>query len=239
MNEKLKIGVIGDFDEAKPAHRATNEAILHCAAHLSLNVEISWLPTESLENNIDKDNFDYDALWCSPGSPYLSFKGAINAIRFARENNYPFLGTCGGFQHAVIEYAQNVLKIADASHAEYDPDASILFISALSCPLLEETKKIYLKKGSMIQKIYEIDEIEEKYNCSFGLNVSYQNTFEESGFKATGIDANGEVRIFELPQNDFYVATLFQPQLSSTPSNPHKLILQYLLEAEKFHNSKK
>jgi len=191
----------------------------------------------TLEHNID-NAFKYDAFWCSPGSPYNSYIGALNAIHFARENNFPFIGTCGGFQHCVMEYAQNVLKISKAKHQEYNPDASEFFISALTCSLVGQTKEIFLKKGSMVQRIYGEDVTSERYNCNFGLNVKFQDDFDKSGFKVVGVDANGEARILELPSSGFYVATLFQPQLSSTPENPHKLINEYLKAARRFKENK-
>ena len=193
MNNIVRVGIIGDFDEKRLSHKATNEALHHCADSLSMNIEIQWLPTENLEENINGKLCEFDALWCSPGSPYRSYIGAINAIQFARENNYPFIGTCGGFQHTVMEYAKNVLGVIEVNHEEYNPDASSFFITALSCSLLGETRKIYLKNGSIIQKIYGEDEIEERYNCKFGLNIKFQDTFDKSGFHVVGVDSNKEV----------------------------------------------
>ena len=238
MDATIKVGIIGDFDEKRSSHLATNEVLSHCAKKLSMNIAISWLPTKSLEN-VSKENLSvFDAFWCSPGSPYISYTGAVNGIRFARENNYPFIGTCGGFQHAVMEYAQNVLGITEIYHAEYNPDASSFFIAPLSCSLPGETKTIYLKKDTVTRKIYEKEKITEMYNCSFGLNPSCQDIFDLSGFHIAGTDENGEVRIFELPGNRFYIATLFQPQLSSTKENPHILILEFLLAAKKFRQER-
>lgn len=239
MEDKIKVGIIGDFDEKRLSHLATNEALYHCSEKLSINIALDWLPTKSLENLNEEIMSGFDAFWCSPGSPYISYTGAIKGIQFARENNYPFIGTCGGFQHAVMEYAQNVLGLTEVFHAEYNPDASSFFIAPLSCSLVGETKKIYLKKESVIHEIYNNDETVERYNCSFGLNPSCQTTFDISGFHVSGTDENGEVRIFELPEKRFYIATLFQPQLSSTKENPHVLILEFLLAAKKFHQERK
>lgn len=141
MSSSIKIGIIGDFDLERPSHKATNEALNHCADYLEINLELQWLPTESLERDADRSISKFDGLWCAPGSPYKSMKGALNAIRFAREKDYPFIGTCGGFQHAVIEYAQNKLGLNDPQHAEYGPNGSNLFITALSCSLVGETRK--------------------------------------------------------------------------------------------------
>jgi CTP synthase (UTP-ammonia lyase) len=228
----IRLGIIGDFDEGKPSHRATNEALDHCACTLGMDVSVEWLPTPDMEG---KDIDGYDAFFGAPGSPYRSIKGAIDAIRFARENDYPYLGTCGGCQHAVMEYARNALRMADVRHQEYDPDAPDCVVSALSCSIAGETGTIYLKKDSLIRKAYGRDEIAERYTCHFGLNSTYRDAFERSGFCVTGTDSAGEARVFEIPQNRFYIATLFQPQLSSTPENPNPLITAYLRTAHRFH----
>lgn len=200
----------------------------HCAAAIGMDLEYTWLPTDALERGECESPEGFSGFLCAPGSPYRSMKGALGAIRFARESGLPFLGTCGGFQHAVIEYAQNVLGSADARIEEVDPGASTLFISALSCSLVGETRRILIKSGSMASRIYGRAEIEERYNCNFGLNPRYQSLLDERGFRIAGADEAGEARMLELDGHPFYVATLFQPQLGSTPANPHKLILAYL-----------
>ncbi len=238
MYNSVKIGIIGDYDAKKISHKATQDALWHCGDYLSLQTEIVWLPTKDLEDRKKADLSSFDGFWCSPGSPYLSYTGAILGIQYAREKNYPFIGTCGGFQHGVMEYACNVLGLSKVNHAEYNPDASEFFIAPLSCSLVGETKNIYLKKASKIHEIYDSEIITERYNCSYGLNPIYQELFEKSGFKASGTDENGEVRVFELTGARFYIATLFQPQLSSTAENPHPLILRYLQAVQKFHQER-
>lgn len=235
--DKVSIGIIGDFD-GRPSHIATNEAIMCCAERLSVEAGAIWLPTESLESDTDKKLSAFDALWCAPGSPYKSFTGAVNGIRFVRENDRPFLGTCGGFQHAALEYAANVLDVKGAGHQETDPEAPALVITALCCSLKAQAQVIRLKEGSRAREIYGSGEVEERYNCSYGLSHEFRDAFERGGFAASGTDENGDVRVLELKGKQFYVATLFQPQLSSTPDNPHKLILRYILEAKIFHDKR-
>jgi len=235
----IKIGIIGDFDEKKPSHRATVEAISHCASQLSLPIETAWLSTVSLKTADTMTLCRYDAFFCAPGSPYLCYDGALSAIRFAREGHVPFLGTCGGFQHAVMEYAQNVLNLQHVYHEELAPKASNFLISLLSCSLIGTKRRVLLKKGTMVQAIYGKDTTVEMFNCHYGLNTCFVEQFEQCGFLVSGMDENGEVRIFELPQNVFFVATLFQPQLSSTPAEPHPLLLAYLLAAKDFYERRK
>lgn len=234
MNTSVKIGVIGDFEPERLSHKATNDAINHCADKLGINIDLQWIPTESLDKDAGNSLYSFDGLWCAPGE-YKSVKGTLNAIQFARENGYPFIGTCAGFQYTVIEYARNVLGLIEAQHAEYNPDAENLIITALSCSLVGQTRNILISEKSGTYNYYNKAEAEECFSCNFGINPNCRKLIDESGFKIVGTDENGEVRILELPQNKFYIATLFQPQLSSSPSNPHKLILAFLTCTKEFH----
>jgi CTP synthase (UTP-ammonia lyase) len=94
MNQPVKVGIIGDFDPNRRSHIATNEALGHAATALSVTVECSWLPTQSLDDEGSEAMLQpFDALWCAPASPYKSMHGALRAIRFAREKDWPFIGT--------------------------------------------------------------------------------------------------------------------------------------------------
>ena len=93
MNQTVRVGIIGDFNPDNRTHIATNEAINHAADALRISVDVCWVPTIPLEEQPVATLELYDALWCSPGSPYQSMDGALKAIRFAREQDYPFIGT--------------------------------------------------------------------------------------------------------------------------------------------------
>jgi CTP synthase (UTP-ammonia lyase) len=205
---------------------------------MGIDIKLQWLSTESLERNIETSMIGFDGFWCSPGE-YKSPDGAINAIRFARENDRPFIGTCGGFQYTVMEYVRNKLGLDDVQHEEYNPNAKNLLISLLSCSLVGETQKVYLDKTSAVYKYYNEKPVtEERFSCRFGINADYRKLIDDSGFRVVGVDANSEVRILDLSHNRFFVATLFQPQLSSVPENPHKLILAYLSAVVQSHQIK-
>src|SRR5262245_29707026 len=120
-NPTVRIGLVGDYNEAVPAHQAIPRALVFAADALALTVQAEWLPTEEIR---EEQLTVFDGLWCVPASPYRSMEGALRAIRFAREQHRPFLGTCGGFQHAIVEYARSVLGWADAEHAETAPEAA-------------------------------------------------------------------------------------------------------------------
>ena len=94
MDQKIKIGIIGEFHPDRPSHNATNQALNHAAEALSINLDIAWLLTQPLENDSGiKDLVNFDALWCAPGGLYKSKIGTIRAIQFAREKGWPFIGT--------------------------------------------------------------------------------------------------------------------------------------------------
>jgi len=105
--DTVRIGILGDFTPEFRSHHATNDALQHAAAKLNLTVQSEWLPTPSLVEPAAKKTLEsFDGLWASPGSPYKSMEGMLKGIEFARTRDWPFLGTCGGFQYAVIECAR-------------------------------------------------------------------------------------------------------------------------------------
>ena len=230
---KLKIGLIGDYSPEVTAHVAIPQALALAASGMESEIEASWLATESLADDIGQLS-SFDGLWCVPASPYRSMEGALAAIRFAREEVRPFLGTCGGFQHALIEYARNVLGMAEADHVESNPTTAMPLIAPLSCSLVEAHGVIKLKDGSNVRRIYGADEIVEQYHCNYGVNARYQSLLESSEMKVTGVDAEGEARVVELAGHPFFIATLFQPERSALSGKAHPLIVAYVQAAASF-----
>ncbi|WP_436777322.1 CTP synthase C-terminal region-related (seleno)protein [Yinghuangia sp. YIM S09857] len=229
MKRILNVAVIGDHDASSPTHAATDAALLHSAAALGIGLKVRWFGTGSLESDVSEIAWA-DVLWCAPGSPYRSLAGAVAALRYGREKGVPTLGTCGGCQHMVLEYARNVLGYEDAGHAEYDPYASTLFVSELTCSLVGRTMPVALTPGSRVAAVYGTTGTEERYYCNFGIDPARQTTLHEGGFAITGVDGDGEPRVLELPDHPYYIATLFVPQARSRPDAPHPLVT-YLLRA--------
>ncbi len=205
-----RIGLVGDYDADVPAHQAIPRALALAESALGAPLESRWLPTESIAGEAMLAPFD--ALWCVPASPYRSMEGALRAIRFARERPRPFLGTCGGFQHAVVEYARNVLGWADAEHAEAAPRAARPVIVPLACALVEVTDKVRLRPGSRIAAAYGATEAIEGYRCRYGLNEAFRATLVSGALRLTAEDEAGDIRALELQDHPFFVATLFQPE---------------------------
>jgi CTP synthase (UTP-ammonia lyase) len=226
----LRIGLIGDFNESVTAHRAIPIALRLTAEALGQPLVFDWLTTDAMPEADALARFD--ALWCVPGSPYRSMGGAIRAIRFARERRVPFLGTCGGFQHAVIEYARHVLGWRDADHAETQPDAQRAVISALACALVEVSDSVRLTPGSKIAAAYGgATTAQEGYHCNFGLNPAFVAELTRGPLRATAFDAQGEVRAVELDHHPFFVCTLFQPERAALRGEVPALVAAFIRAA--------
>jgi len=206
----IRIALIGDHNDKITAHRAIARALPQAAAALQVRLEFDWLATPTITDETALGM--YDAFWCVPGSPYKNTAGALLAICYARENAKPFLGTCGGFQHAIVEYARNVLGWTEAEHAEESPDALLSVIAPLACSLVEVTNTIRFVRGSRIARIYEEDEAVEGYHCNYGINPKFAEKLLHGPLVATAHDASGEVRAIELEGHRFFIGTLFQPE---------------------------
>jgi CTP synthase (UTP-ammonia lyase) len=207
MPAQFRVALIGDYDPSSKAHQAIPVA-LKLSADTGHSAEGVWVHTQ-LISNAEVQLRNFDGVWCVPGSPYANTEGALEAIRFARESGLPFLGTCGGFQHALLEYARNVCNVRGAGHAETHPGASILLISQLACPLVEQSEEIELH-GGLVQKAYGVARITESYHCSYGLNREYEALLFKNDLRPTAHNRSGEVRAVELSGHPFFVATLFQ-----------------------------
>ncbi|MDQ6695715.1 MAG: hypothetical protein M3014_15110 [Chloroflexota bacterium] len=229
--QNVRIGLIGDHNPDVVAHRAIPTALELAGKVVGCNVEPVWIGTTEVEPDPAGQLPGYDGLWCVPASPYASMEGALRAICFARERQVPFLGTCGGFQHVLIEYARDVLGIASADHAESNPDAEVLFITPLTCALRGVKGPINLAPGSRIREMYGEATVMEEYMCGFGLNPSFRALLENSPLHVTGDDPSGDARVLELEGPPFYMATLFQPERSAFGGSPHPLIAAYVQAA--------
>ncbi|MCL7421870.1 MAG: CTP synthase [Methylobacter sp.] len=219
------IALLGEYTPAFPPHAYTNAAIEHSRALLNEDIDATWVSTENINQQLFED---FSGVWIAPGSPYRNLEKTLWAIRHARENKIPCLGTCGGFQHIVIEYARNVLGFEDAQHAEYDPYASRLFISQLACSLAGRQMQLNFAPGSQVAGIYGEISVKEHYYCNFGINPDCVHELQQGPLRISGSDAEGEIRVIELPGHPFFIGTLFVPQARSTPETPHPLVTAFL-----------
>jgi CTP synthase (UTP-ammonia lyase) len=246
--EPVRIGILGDFNPEFRSHHATNDSLQHAARRLGFPVESVWLPTPSLLEPEPGKLESFDGLWASAGSPYKSLEGMLKGIEFARVHDWPFLATCGGFQYTLIECARNVLGIKDATTAEDDPGAKNIVIYPVACAVPNRAKnapklsgvvpKIRLRPGSYLAGYYGQEVIEEEFFCNYEVNPDFEWTAMEAGFPVVARGAQEECRAIESPAHLFFIATLFQPQLSSRPKKPHPLVVAFVEAARDFSRKK-
>lgn len=235
------IALVGDRCDSVIAHQAIPRALALANAASGAAATWAWIGTNEINAATNPPALartggslaDFAAIWVVPGSPYANLAGALAAIRFARESGRPFLGTCGGFQHALIEFARDVCGVPDADHAETatSTDRPSLVITPLHCSLVGQTGRITFVSDSQLYAIFDGRPALEGYHCSYGLNPAWRNRLEAAGLRFTGFDPNAEVRAVELPGHPFFVGTLFQPERSALRNEPHPLITAFVRAA--------
>lgn len=222
------IAVVGDYGAERPTHKATQQALEH-AVQPPLRFE--WLATEAAVEMEDAELASYAGLLVAPGSPYRNMEGALKAIRVARGQGVPLLGTCGGFQHVALEFVRDVLGIAGADHEETNPGARELAVVRLPVSLAEQEQEVFFEPGSRVAAVYGTPSAVEPFFCSFGLNPTLRAAVEERGLAVSGTGADGAARVFELPEHPFFIATLYVPQARYAPDSPHPLVAAFVAAA--------
>ncbi len=223
MAEIKRIALVGDYSPDVTAHIAIPKALDVASKSTGQPTEGVWIATADIENPAEALR-GFNAIWCIPASPYASIDGALGAIRHARETGMPFLGTCGGYQHAVLEFARNVLGHAKADNGEVNPDAEMPLIAPLVCALVEQSGDITFVPGSHIAKIYGAKRVTEKYHCSYGIAPQYLGLFENCALDIAGFDIEGDPRTIEIKTHPFFIGTAYQPERSALVGESHPLI---------------
>jgi CTP synthase (UTP-ammonia lyase) len=219
-----RIALVGDFNPEVTAHQAIKKCFALAAQAGSSPVEPVWLSTELIVPRDQKALQHFRGFWCIPASPYRHTEGALWAIQFAREHNLPFLGTCGGFQHALLEYARNVLGLSQAEHAETNPQAALPLLTRLQCSLVEASQKILVTGPGPFRNAYGAEAGEEGFRCNYGLNPKFEHLFKEGPMQIAARSVEGEARGFQLLDHRFFIGTLFQPERRALKGAVHPLV---------------
>ncbi|MEM7193610.1 MAG: hypothetical protein AAF402_01580 [Pseudomonadota bacterium] len=222
------IALVGDYQQSVTAHQAIPLALDYAANAMSMEIHYQWI--HSQEVNL-RSLEQFSGIWCVPASPYTNTENVLLAIHYARVNDRPFLGTCGGYQHAALEFARNALDYPEADNAEINPNCKMPLISGLSCRLYDQSADIFLAKGSRITDIYQSEKITEDYFCGFGVNRDYLGIFDHSDLCFSGFDTDGDPRTLEIPHNRFFIGTAFQPERSALTDCVHPLISAFVTAA--------
>ena len=217
------IGILGDFNPEFPTHRELEAEL----ARVQESVAIEWIPTDG--GDALGKAASASGLWVIPGTPYKNDDVVYQAIRHARENEQPFLGSCGGFQYALVEFARNVAGISDASHAETSPDNGEHVVHALSCSLIGEEREVHVQATTRLAEICGLESFIGHHYCNYGLADSYKEALAASGLVFNAYADDAGIEGFELPDNRFFIATLFQPQVGAlAKKQQHPLIAAFI-----------
>ena len=229
---ELVVGLIGDYDRVSTLHHATRDALDLAGFELGVPVAPRWLATTRLAHDLS-DLHDVDAVLCTSGR-YRSVTGASNALGFARRSGLPTLGTCGGCQHTVVEYARRVLGLEDAYHPRYERRGwGDAVLAELPNPRVGETGTVELSSLSRARRAYATERVSELYHCRYGVNPRYEAELGHAGLQVVGRDVRDRTpRILESRSHPYYVAALFLPQARPTSMGPHPLIMQLLAHAD-------
>lgn len=220
-----RLALVGDRSDAVQAHSRIPVVLSSLSPGGSEPVEPYWVPTAAIESPADVAGFD--GVWIVPGSPYESMEGVLTAIGTARTTGVPLLGTCGGFQHIILEFARRVCGLTGAAHAEVEPGAGELLVVPLACHLLGEESEVFFSQGTLAASVMGAGGSTERYFCRYGLDRAYEEVLTAHGLVVSGRDGAGDARVVELPGHPFLVGTLFQPELSSDATWVHPLIAAF------------
>ncbi|HTW07160.1 MAG TPA: hypothetical protein VME46_06610 [Acidimicrobiales bacterium] len=225
MSQPPRVALVGDRSPDVQAHALIPVVIDFLNASSDDPIELYWLHSTSVAAPGDVAGFD--GIWVVPGSPYQSREGVFSAIEAARTGAVPFLGTCGGFQYMLLEFAHHVCGLAGVAHAESQPEAAKHLIVPLTCSLLGEEATVVVEPGTRAAQAMGSGPVTERFFCRFGLNEEYMGVLADHGLVFSGRDELGNPRIAELPGHPFFVGSLFQPELSSGPGWAHPLIAAF------------
>jgi CTP synthase (UTP-ammonia lyase) len=221
------IALVGDYSERHAAHRAIPKALELARAEAGADFAWEWIATARIQD-ASRQLAEHAAVWIVPASPYENMQGALDAARWAREGRRPVLGTCGGFQHMIIEFARNAAGIPGADHGETRPAGTALVVTQLRCSLAGASGAVNFAADSLLARAYGSPRATEGYNCGYGVNPAYRPALEAAGLRFTSWDDEGDLRGAELASHPFYVGVLFQPERAALRGNAPPLVLAFV-----------
>ena len=212
----VSIAVLGDRNLEHLTHREIDATL----ELLPADVDARWLPSPDAASAAAADG-----LWVVPGTPYRDDDAVLEAIHRARSAGMPMLGTCGGFQYMLVEFARNVAGLGDAAHAETTPDAPDPVVARLSCSLVGEEREVTAVPGTRVAELCGTEPFTGFHWCNYGLSPAHEAALTAARLAVAARAPDAGVEAVELPGHPFYVATLFQPQVGSSASGRlHPLI---------------
>ncbi len=233
-SDPVTIGIVGKYVDLPDAYLSVAEALRHGAAAAGLDLDLRWVPSDELTGMLASSYLeDLDGIVIPGGFGPRGVEGKIAAIRYARENDVPFLGLCLGLQCAVIEFARNVVGLEGANSTEFDPTSVHPVIDLMASQSDVEEKGgtmrlgLYpakLAPGSLVRTLYHEELIYERHRHRWEVNNRYRKDLEAAGLRLSGLAPDDSlVEFIELPNHPYFVATQAHPEFKSRPDRPHPL----------------
>jgi CTP synthase (UTP-ammonia lyase) len=220
----VSIAVLGDRNVEYLTHRELDAAL----GLMPADVDARWLPSSDAAAAAGAEG-----LWVVPGTPYLDDDAVLEAIRTARTAGMPMLGTCGGFQYMLVEFARNVAGMGEAAHAETDPGAADPVVARLSCSLVGEERQVTAVPGTRVAALCGTAPFTGFHWCNYGLAPAHEAALTAAGLVVAARAPDAGAEAVELPGHPFYVATLFQPQVGSSASGRLHPLIEALISASR------
>jgi len=247
---KVTISFVGKYLDLKESYKSLTEALIHTGANLDTEVKINWVDSEKIQNNgAKKYLIDSDGILVAGGFGERGIEGKIESIKYARENNIPFLGICLGMQLAMIEFTRNVLGLKDATSVEHNADTKepIIFlidefIDSTGAKQLRTTTsplggtmrlgeyECNTKEGSFLREAYGASTIFERHRHRYEANPAYREALELKGMEITG-ESNGLIEAIEIPNHTWFLGVQFHPEFTSRLQSPNPAILAFVKNA--------
>jgi CTP synthase len=237
--QNIKIGLIGKYVELQDSYKSILESFVHAGAINETKIDVIPIHSENINiQTFENELSSLDGILVAPGFGERGIEGKILSIKYARENNLPFLGICLGMQMAVIEFARNILNLKNANSSEMDSSTKHPIINLMDDQVEIEDKggtmrlgswdcKIY--KNTLAHEIYKKDIISERHRHRYELNFDYMNKLSEKGMVFSGSNPKtGLVEIIEIPNHDWFVGVQFHPEYQSTVENPHPIFVSFV-----------
>lgn len=248
--DTVNIGLVGKYVELQDAYKSINESLLQAATYCDRKLNLVSIHSEKITpENVEEKLKDMDGVIVAPGFGQRGIEGKFTALKWCREHDVPTFGICLGMQCMVIEFARNVLGLADANSTEMDHNTPHNVID-----LMEEQKSIVnmggtmrlgayecrLKEGSTTAKAYGSTLVSERHRHRFEFNEDYRSRFEEAGMRCVGENPEtGLVEVVEVPSLRWFVGTQYHPEYQSTVLNPNPLFISFVKAAIAYGEEKR
>jgi CTP synthase len=241
--DRVRIGIVGKYTELTDAYTSIREALVHGGIANEVGVDLEWVASDRFTDQEAAGRLlaPYDGLLVPGGFGERGVEGMVQAVRWAREHDFPFFGICLGLQVAIIEFARHVCRLPSTNSSEFEAECENPVIS-----LMESQRHVQdmggtmrlgaypcrLRPGSRAAQAYGAGEVSERHRHRYEVNNAYRDVLAEYGLRCSGISPDGSlVEVIELPQHPWFIGCQFHPELKSRPMRPHPLFAGFVRAA--------